>query len=180
MNSPELPNPFDLGIFPDWEPKYFTMFYVYFIMFYKCFTIQFGNCLPGTEFLQSTFRMEFRMGSLSRQYQQSLQHYCQSLRHYHRSLQRCRDPWDNRRMWSTMSIIARLTKHNKTSWNTCKTFLYIVKHCETHVKHEPLLKHHETLSIRCADISAWRSTSALLRSFRPYHRLQCWYNSTDV
>ena len=46
----------------------------------------FGNCLPipETELLQSPFRTEFSMASLSR-------HYRRSLRHYHRSLQRhCR------------------------------------------------------------------------------------------
>ena len=33
----------------------------------------FGSCLPGTELLQSPFRMEFSMGSLSLRYRQSLQ-----------------------------------------------------------------------------------------------------------
>ena len=40
------------------------------------------------EFLQSPFRMEFSMGSLSRHYCQSLRHYCRSLQCYSRSLRR--------------------------------------------------------------------------------------------
>ena len=35
-----------------------------------------GICLPGTELLQSSFRMEFSMGSCSRQYRRSLRRHC--------------------------------------------------------------------------------------------------------
>ena len=91
--------------------------------------LPFGNYFPGTELLQSPFRMEFSMGSLSRRYRGSLR--------------RCRD-WR-----ATMPIVARLTKHRKS-------LLYIVKHHETLVRHcdtswniikysKPLIKHDETV-----------------------------------
>ena len=57
----------------------------------SCITMcmpQFGNCLPLTELLQSPFRMEFSMGSLSRQYRRSLQCHRLFLRSYRRSLRR--------------------------------------------------------------------------------------------
>ena len=105
-------------------------------------TIPSGIFLPGTELLQSPFRMEFSTGSRSRQYRWSLRCHCrflrnyrQFLRSYRRSLRRCCDPWGDR--WAP--IVARLAKHQKTLLN-------IVKHHETHVKHrEPLVNHHETL-----------------------------------
>ena len=40
----------------------------------------FGNCLPGTELLQSPFRTELSMGSLSRWYWRSLRHHCRFCR----------------------------------------------------------------------------------------------------
>ena len=83
----------------------------------------FGICLPGTELLQSPFRMEFSMGSCSRQYERSLRRYCRFLRSYRRSLWRCHDPWGYQRS----PIVARLSKHHETLLN-------IVKHHETHVK----------------------------------------------
>ena len=48
----------------------------------------------GTELLQSPFRTEFSMGSLSRRYRQSLRCYRRFLQNYRRSLRRqaCRDP----------------------------------------------------------------------------------------
>ena len=58
----------------------------------------FGNCLPGTELLQSPFRMEFSMGSL-------LQNYCQ----YLLSLRRL----ENAGADAKLPINARLTKHCK-------------------------------------------------------------------
>ena len=76
----------------------------------------FGNCLPRTELLQSLFRTEFSMRSLSRQYQRSLWHHCRFLQSYHWSMRRCRDPWGNRR----------------TRGRPCRSLrnsLNIVKHC---------------------------------------------------
>ena len=85
-----------------------------------------------------------------------------------------------------MPIIARLTKHSKTSWNTFKTLWYIIKH------HEPLVKHNETLSDRCEDIGArCRDIGAGCSDIRARvelpamsawssQRLWCWYNSVDV
>ena len=75
-----------------------------------------------------------------------------------------------------MPIVARLTKHRKTSRNTCKTLWNVVKHREPLVKHhETLVKHHETLELTVhdldigtgcsdtvaqrSDISAWRGVS---------------------
>ena len=54
----------------------------------RCSSVPFGSFLPGTELLQSPFRMEFSMGSLSLRYCQSLWRYCQFLQSYRRSLQR--------------------------------------------------------------------------------------------
>ena len=56
-----------------------------------------GIFLPGTELLQSPFRMEFSMGSRSRPYRRSLRRHRRFLRSYRRSLRRCRDPWGDRR-----------------------------------------------------------------------------------
>ena len=63
-----------------------------------------GIYLPGTELLQSPFRMEFSRGSLSRRYRRSLWRHRQFLRSYHRSLwcycrslHRCCNPWGDRR-----------------------------------------------------------------------------------
>ena len=94
-----------------------------------------GIFLPGTELLQSPFRMEFTMGSRLRRYRRSLRRHRWFQRSYRRSLRRsvaARSP---------MPIVARLAKHHKTLLN-------IVKH------HETLLKHHETFFIRCGDIGA--------------------------
>ena len=70
-----------------------------------------GICLPGTELLQSPFRMEFSMGSRSRRYWQSditwdhvHRRFLQSYRWF---LRRCRDPWGDQ----GSPIVARLTKH---------------------------------------------------------------------
>ena len=49
-------------------------------------------CLPGTELLQSPFRAEFSMGSLSRRYRRSLRRNRRFLRSYRRSLLCCRAP----------------------------------------------------------------------------------------
>ena len=134
----------------------------------------FGNCLPGTELLQSPYRTEFSMGSLSPRYR--------------RSLRRCCDPWADRRSpmdrCRSLRNLLNIVKHSKTSWIICKTLWYFVKHCEPQVKHrEPLVNHHEplktswntqTLTIRC-DIGAraeFPPISAL--SFRWYQRLRCW------
>ena len=56
-----------------------------------------GICLPGTELLQSPFRMEFALGSRSRQYRRSLRHHRKFLLSYHLSLWRCCDLWGDRR-----------------------------------------------------------------------------------
>ena len=56
-----------------------------------------GIFLPGTELLQSPFRMEFSMGSRSRRYRRSLWLHRLFLRSYRRSLRSCRDPWGDPR-----------------------------------------------------------------------------------
>ena len=86
----------------------------------------FGNCLPGTELLQSSFRIEFSMGSLTRQHWWCLRRHRQSLRH-------CRDPWGDRRTRGHRLLRHSLNvvKHNKTSWNTCKTLWYTEKRRKT-------------------------------------------------
>ena len=92
----------------------------------------FRNCVPGTELLQSTFRMAFSMGSLSQQYRRSLRRHRRFLRSHRRSLRHCRDPWGDRRRYSqqcqslrdSLNIVftsCTLVKHCDTSWTTCKT-----------------------------------------------------------
>ena len=56
-----------------------------------------GIFLPGTELLQSPFRMEFSMGSRSRRYRRSLRSHRRFLRSYRKFLRSCRDPWGDRR-----------------------------------------------------------------------------------
>ena len=85
----------------------------------------FGNCLPGTELVQSPFRTEFSMGSLSRWYRRSLRRQCQFLWRYRRSLRR------SAAARSVMPIVARLTKHRKTLLNIVKHHETLVKHCDT-------------------------------------------------
>ena len=71
------------------------------------------------------------MGSCSRRYRRSLRRHHGFLRSYRRSLRRCHDPLgDGARAVADAAtpIVARLAKHHKT-------FLNIVKHYETHVKH---------------------------------------------
>ena len=53
---------------------------------------RFGNCLPGTELLQTPFRTEFRMGSLSLRYRRSLRYHRRFLRSYLWSLRHCCEP----------------------------------------------------------------------------------------
>ena len=77
----------------------------------------FGNCLPITELLQSSFRTEFSMGSRSWCYRRSLRRHRQFLRSYRRSLRLCRDPLGDRRLracWCGDSDRCALTKHWKT------------------------------------------------------------------
>ena len=54
-------------------------------------------CLPGIELLQSPFRPEFSMGSLSRRYRRFLRRHRRFLRSYRRSLLCRRAPWGDRR-----------------------------------------------------------------------------------
>ena len=118
------------------------------------FWIPFGNCLPGTELLQSPLRAEFSVGSLSWQYRWFLQSYRQSLRSYHRSLRRsvavrCRSLHDS------LNIVKHLETLVK-QW-------YIVKQREPLLKHhEPLVKHHEILIKHC---ETW-NTRHLIRQYR--------------
>ena len=81
----------------------------------------FGICLPGTELLQSPFRTEFSLGSLSWQYWRSLcviTNYCRVIA----------DPFGDQQ--SAMPIIERFAKHHKTLLNIVKNET-LVKHCET-------------------------------------------------
>ena len=134
----------------------------------------FGNCLPVTELLQSPFRTEFSMGSLSRRYRQSMRRhrrflwsYRWSLGRYRRSLRR------SAAARSPMPIVAWLTKHRKMLLNIVRhheTLWYIMKRHELLVKHhETLLKHCETsqntqtLTIQCDDIGARRGDIVALR-----------------
>ena len=112
--------------------------------------IPFGICLPGTELLQSPFKMDFSMRSLSWWYRRSLWRHRCGIVTIPEAIGGC--AVTN----AAMRIIARLSKHRKISWN-------IVNGGEPLVKHETLLKHCETswntqtLSIRCGDISARHS-----------------------
>ena len=100
-----------------------------------------GICLAGAKLLQSpfNFKTEFSMGSRSQRHRRSLQRHRRFLWSYCRSLRHCRNPcsvvtipaasrslsW-RRSLHDSLNII----KHTKTSWNTCKTLWYIVKHRE--------------------------------------------------
>ena len=135
----------------------------------------FGSCLPGTELLQSPFRTEFNMGSLSwlyrrsllhyrrflRSYRWSLRRYCQSVRcyrqslqGYRRSLRRCHNPWCNwqprGRRWRSLCNLMNIVKHNKTWWNTVIIMLFIIMNDENTRKtlwttHKTLWTTHKTL-----------------------------------
>ena len=130
----------------------------------------FGICLPGTELLQSLFRMEFSMGSLSWRYRRSLRCLRRFLRSYRGSLWHCHGSLrQSVAAWSAMPIIVRLAKHRKTLLNVVKHHETLVKHCDTSwniVKHhEPLVNHHETLkalwNIQCNYIGLDAATTVL-------------------
>ena len=53
----------------------------------RCGRCPFGNCLPGTELLQSPFKTDFSMGSLSRRCRRSMRRHRRFLRSYRQSLQ---------------------------------------------------------------------------------------------
>ena len=109
-----------------------------------------GICLPETELLQSSFKTEFSMGSLSWRYRRSLQRHRRFLRSYRRSLPRYRRSLRRSAVADAATpIVARLAKQHKTLLNIMKHVKHrepLVKHHEPLVKHhEPLVKHHEPL-----------------------------------
>ena len=83
-----------------------------------------GICLPGTELLQSPFRMEFSLGSLSRRYRRSLLHHRRFLRCYRRTLQRCHYPWDDRwqPVWKKNAHLANISYCSVSA----KKIIYII------------------------------------------------------
>ena len=115
-------------------------------------SIPFWNCLPGTELLQSLFRTQFSMGSLSQRYRRSPRRHRLFLWSYCRSAELSLISaelsmisavlslipgalsWSLR--WSAapgLPIVAWLTKHCKTLLNIIKHYETLVKHCEKHV-----------------------------------------------
>ena len=89
-----------------------------------------GICLPGTELLQSSFKTEFTMGSLSLRYRRSrrrhrrfLRSSCWSLRSYPRSLQAVALSWSMR--W-LVAVRSSMRRHR-----SLHDLLNIIKHCQT-------------------------------------------------
>ena len=96
----------------------------------------FGICLPGTELLQSPFRTEFSMGSLSGWYQQSL--WCPESIGDHRKHRKA--------LLNIVKHLETLVKHCDTSWTTLKTLWNIMKHS--------LAIRWDDIGARCGDIGA--------------------------
>ena len=82
----------------------------------------FGICFPGTELLLTPVRTELSVGSLSRSYRRFLRVIADSY---------ASSPIPAAFWRSAMPFVARVTKHRKTSWNTCKTLWYILKRRKT-------------------------------------------------
>ena len=105
--------------------------------------------LPGTELLPSPFRMEFSMGSLSRQYRGSLRRHRRFMQSYRQSLRHCRDPWGDQRSpvrrCRSLRDSLNIVKHCKKLLNIVKHHETLVKYCDTSwnvIKHgEPLVKY---------------------------------------
>ena len=140
-------------------------------------SVPFGNCLPGTELPQSSFKTGFIMGSLSRRYRQSLWRHRWFLWSYRRSLRR------SAVVDVAIPIIARLTKHRKTLLNIVIHHETLVKHCDSSwnvVKHrEPLLKHCETS--RNTRHSMQRYRRSMRRHRRSARRHRCFRRvSADI
>ena len=90
----------------------------------------FGNCLPGTELLQSPFTIPAASSPISAE----LSPISAELSPIPAVLRSCRDPWGDRRgraiTDAAMPIVARLTKHRKTLLNIVKRHETLLKHCE--------------------------------------------------
>ena len=103
----------------------------------KCPTVETrsGISLPGTELLQSSFRTEFSMWSLSRRYRRSLRRHRRFLRSYRRFLRSFGAIPEAIGAPARSPIIARLAEYHKTLLNIVKHHETHVKHSKTHVKH---------------------------------------------
>ena len=79
--------------------------------------LPFGNCLSGRELLlQSPFRTEFSMRSLSRRYRWSLRRHRRFLRSYCRSLRRCH--WSLWRCRRSLRCCCRSLQHcHRSLWH---------------------------------------------------------------